>query len=208
MKSYLHYSPFWLKALFPNYHWRIKTKEKVLYLTFDDGPIPDVTEFVLDTLNKYKALATFFCIGDNVNKHPEIYKKLLASFHSIGNHTYNHLNGWKSDPETYIQNYHQCNETLKVKTNLFRPPHGRITQKQARQLPSDTKVIMWDVLSGDFDKDLCREKCLKKSIEHTRRGSIVVFHDSLKAKNNLYYTLPRYLEHFSSLGYRFETLPC
>jgi peptidoglycan/xylan/chitin deacetylase (PgdA/CDA1 family) len=207
MKSYLHYSPFWLKALFPKYHWRIETKEKVLYLTFDDGPIPEVTEFVLDTLNSYQALATFFCIGDNVNRHPHIYKKLLNSFHRIGNHTYNHLNGWKSDPETYIENFHQCNETLQIKTNLFRPPHGRLTRQQANQLPTDTKVIMWDVLSGDFDNNLGNEKCLRKSIEHTKRGSIVVFHDSLKAKENLYYTLPRYLDHFSSLGYRFETLP-
>ncbi len=208
MKSYLHYSPFWLKALFPKYHWRINTKEKVVYLTFDDGPIPEVTEFVLETLNSYQAKATFFCIGDNVNKHPDIYKKLLHSFHRIGNHTYNHLNGWKSDSDTYLENYHLCNETLKIKTNLFRPPHGRITKQQAQLLPPDTKVIMWDVLSGDFDNDLHCEKCLKKSIAHTKRGSIVVFHDSLKAKNNLYYTLPRYLDHFSSLGYRFETLPC
>lgn len=207
MKSYLHYSPFWLKALFPRYHWHIKTTEKLIYLTFDDGPIPEVTEFVLDTLKRFNARATFFCIGDNIQKHPDVYTKVKNGFHSIGNHTFNHLNGWKTSTDEYVANFHQCAKSLSLSTSLFRPPHGRITRKQAQLLPADTKIIMWDVLSGDFDRSLSPETCLKKTIQHTRRGSIVVFHDSIKAKENLYYTLPRYLEHFTALGYRFEVLP-
>lgn len=207
MKLYLHYSPLWLKALFPHYRWRIKTDEKVIYLTFDDGPIPEVTEFVLDTLKSFDARATFFCIGDNVRKHPSIYDKIRYSFHRVGNHTFNHLNGWNTDATTYIDNIDLCSDALGVTTNLFRPPHGRITSKQAKLLPAKANIIMWDVLSGDFDRSLSSTECLRQSIKHTRKGSIVVFHDSVKAKENLYYTLPHYLEHFSALGYRFDVLP-
>jgi peptidoglycan/xylan/chitin deacetylase (PgdA/CDA1 family) len=207
LNLFLHYSPFWLKAIFPNYIWHISTHEKVLYLTFDDGPIPEITEFVLETLNQYNAKATFFCIGDNVRKHPSVFQQLIDNKHSIGNHTFNHKNGWKTETSEYIANFQLCSDQLNLATDLFRPPYGRIRKEQAALLPESTKVIMWDVLSGDFSQNILPEVCLKKSIRHTRPGSIILFHDSIKAYRNLSHTLPRFLQHFSELGYRFEALP-
>lgn len=162
---------------------------------------------MLETLTQYQARATFFCIGDNVRKHPSVFQQLIDNKHSVGNHTFNHKNGWKTKTSEYLANFHECSQQLNLETNLFRPPYGRIRKEQAAQLPENTKVIMWDVLSGDFSKDIHPEVCLKKSIRHTRPGSIILFHDSIKAFPNLSYTLPRYLQHFSELGYRFEALP-
>jgi len=204
---FLHYSPFWLKALFPRYKWHVNTKEKKIFLTFDDGPIPDITEFVLDTLKQYNAAATFFCIGDNVRKHPDIFQQILDQGHAVGNHTFNHMNGWKSDDEAYLSNIELCEKQLNLDTNLFRPPYGRMKKSQSRQLPIHKEIIMWDVLSGDFSADVKPEVCLEKTIKYTRPGSIVLFHDSLKAAANMQYTLPRYLAHFSEMGYQFEALP-
>lgn len=205
---FLHYSPFWLKALYPDFVWKIPAKEKVLYLTFDDGPIPDVTESVLDILDQYRAKATFFCIGDNVRKHLEVFNKVLAQQHSIGNHTYNHLNGWKTPLSYYQENIEKCSTQLGVETTLFRPPYGRIKKNQARVvLESNRKIVMWDVLSGDFSKDLRPETCLKKTIRYSRPGSILLFHDSIKAEKNMLYALPRVLDHFAHLGYQFLALP-
>jgi peptidoglycan/xylan/chitin deacetylase (PgdA/CDA1 family) len=204
---FLHYSPFWLKLFYKDFTWHISTGEKKLFLTFDDGPIPEITDFVLDTLQQYNAKATFFCIGDNVRKHPEIFQKLRDAGHSVGNHTFNHMNGWRTDDETYIDNVSLCKNQLGIETRLFRPPYGRIRKSQARLLPASSQIIMWDVLSGDFSPKITPENCLEKSIRYSRPGSIVLFHDSIKASSNMLYTLPRYLAHFSNLGYKFEALP-
>jgi peptidoglycan/xylan/chitin deacetylase (PgdA/CDA1 family) len=203
---FLHHSPFWLKAFFPGFTWRIPTQEKTIFLTFDDGPIPDITESVVDTLNQFDAKATFFCIGANVLKHPDIFKKLLNNGHSIGNHTFNHMNGWKTEDDIYLDNIAKCDEQLNLDTVLFRPPYGRIKKSQSKVVLTKRKIIMWDVLSGDFSQSLTPEVCLKKSIYHTRPGSIVLFHDSIKAAKNMQFALPRFLEHFSQQGYRFEAL--
>jgi peptidoglycan/xylan/chitin deacetylase (PgdA/CDA1 family) len=204
---FLHHSPFWLRAFFPGFTWRVKTDEKKLFLTFDDGPIPEITEFVLDTLGSFNAKATFFCIGDNVRKHPHIFNKVVSGGHSVGNHTFNHMNGWKTEDVTYLDNIRQCELQLDIPTNLFRPPYGRIKRTQSKVVLKTKQIIMWDVLSADFSQDLAPEDCLKKSIQYSRNGSIVLFHDSIKASRNMQYTLPKYLEHFSRKGFSFEALP-
>ncbi|MEE1884931.1 polysaccharide deacetylase family protein [Pedobacter flavus] len=205
---YLVKSPLVLQLLYPSLIWKQSRAEKNIYLTFDDGPIPDVTEFVLKTLEKFNAKATFFCIGDNIIKHPNIFKAIKANGHSIGNHTFNHLKGWKTDTPTYLENTIKCEEL--TQTKLFRPPFGRIKYAQIRSLKKtfgkDFKIIMWDVLSGDYDQNTHPEQCLNNVIKHTENGSIVVFHDSLKAFNNLKYTLPLFLQHFKALGYNFKSL--
>ncbi len=203
---FLHYSPFWLKAYYPSYVWRVPTSEKRLFITFDDGPIPDVTEFVLETLRDYRARGTFFCIGDNIRKHPAVFKKVAEQGHALGNHTYNHLNGWKTDDVTYLANIKQCAELL-PETPLFRPPYGRIKSVQAKEILKNKNIVMWDVLSGDFSQALSPETCLRKTIHYARPGSILLFHDSLKARRNMEYAVPRVLDHFSNLGYTFEALP-
>jgi peptidoglycan-N-acetylglucosamine deacetylase len=201
---YIPYSPFWFKWIYPSLVWHKSREEKSIYLTFDDGPIPVVTPFVLNTLKTFNAKATFFCIGDNVTKHPEVYEQVLADGHSVGNHTYNHLKGWVTKDEIYLDNVAKCAGV--VKSNLFRPPYGRAKRSQISSLGSQYSIIMWDVLSGDFDSGITGEKCLKNVISHTRNGSIIVFHDSLKAFPRLEYALPMALEHFSSRGFRFLPL--
>jgi peptidoglycan/xylan/chitin deacetylase (PgdA/CDA1 family) len=203
---FLHYSPFWLKAIYPRYVWHVPVKEKKLFLTFDDGPIPEITEFVLEQLRQFDAKATFFCIGDNVRKNPEVFQQLLANNHSVGNHTFNHMNGWKTEDATYLENIALCDDQLGMPTKLFRPPYGRIKRSQARMVPAHRDIVMWDVLSGDFSKQISKEVCLAKSIKYSKAGSIVLFHDSLKAAENMTYTLPRFLDHFSQKGYKFEAL--
>jgi len=204
---FLHYSPFWLKAFYSRYTWHIPTTEKKLFLTFDDGPIPEITEYVLAKLEEFNAKATFFCIGDNVRKHPDIFQKLINKGQSIGNHTFNHLNGWATEDKNYIDNINLCEQQLNISTNLFRPPYGRMKKSQAKFLPSDKKIIMWDVLSGDFSPNITPEICLQKTIQYSRPGSIILFHDSLKAAKNMKYALPLFLDHFSKKGYSFEALP-
>jgi peptidoglycan/xylan/chitin deacetylase (PgdA/CDA1 family) len=204
---FLHYSPFWLKAFFPGFVWRIPTHEKILYLTFDDGPIPEITEFVLETLQQYHAKATFFCIGDNIRKHPHVFSKVLESGHSVGNHTFNHMNGWKTENDLYLENIKKCDEQLTIPTTLFRPPYGRIKKSQSKFVLKERRIIMWDVLSGDFSTSLTPETCLQKTIRHAREGSIILFHDSVKASKNMQFTLPRFLENMAKKGYSFESLP-
>lgn len=201
---YLATPPFWLKWLYPSLTWNKSRKEKTIYLTFDDGPIPVVTPFVLNTLKKFNAKATFFCIGDNVRKYPEIYNQVLQGGHSVGNHTFNHLKGWKTKNQIYLENVEQCRKL--VDSRLFRPPYGRGTRSQYALLSSDYSIIMWDVLSCDFDERLRPERCFEKVIEHTTNGSVVVFHDSLKAYPRLEYTLPRALEYWHKEGYTFGRL--
>jgi len=204
---YLIKSPLLLKWYYPSLLWNKSRTEKVIYLTFDDGPIPNVTDFVLKTLKVFNAKATFFCIGDNIVKHPEVFERVKNDGHAIGNHTFNHLKGWKTDNETYLQNTLKCQKL--TQTNLFRPPYGRIKKSQISNLKSqisELKIIMWDVLSGDFDTQLSPEKCYQNVIKHTENGSIIVFHDSLKAFDRLSYALPKVLAYFTEKGFIFSTL--
>lgn len=201
---YLVKTPSFIRKLFPNFTWKLPTEDKVVYLTFDDGPIPEVTPWVLDLLEKYKAKATFFCVGENVKKYSDILEKVKKAGHSIGNHTFNHLNGWLTDNVTYLRNVRKGAHA--VHSELFRPPYGRVKPSQAKFLNRHYRVVMWDVLSGDFDPLLSKEQCLDNVIRNTDNGSIVVFHDSLKAKDKLEYVLPKTLEYFTKKGYRFEAL--
>lgn len=203
---YFHKSNFLLKKLYPTLTWEKPTEEKIVYLTFDDGPVPYLTEWVLDTLYQYKAKATFFCVGDNIRKYPEIFEKVKMQGHSVGNHTFNHVNGWKTPLELYLENIHLCQQFTGINTCLFRPPYGKITRKQAAHVLKSHQIIMWDVLSGDFDQKLSPAICLKKSIQYTQKGSIITFHDNVKAQKNLRYVLPEYLSYFSSQGYKFDKL--
>ncbi len=206
---FVHKTNFLMRALYPNFVWHKKRDEKKIYLTFDDGPIPVVTEAILEILEKYQAQATFFCIGNNIEKHPDIFIKTIQQGHAIGNHTFNHLNGWKTNNDLYLGNIVKCQSFIGAKSTpnpFFRPPYGKIKHSQAKQLKASYQVIMWDVLSGDFSPNLSKEIVLKKTLQHTENGSIVLFHDSIKAESKVLYALPRFLEHFSELGYSFEKL--
>ena len=198
-------TPKWLQQLYKSCIWKMPTNEKVIYLTFDDGPHPAATNFVLDILNTYHAKGTFFCIGKNVMAHPEIYNRIIAEGHAVGNHTYNHLNGWKTNTEAYVTNIMEASKC--IATKLFRPPYGRITTPQLKRLPGiGLKPIMWTVLSGDFDTGISNQTCLQNVLTKTTNGSIVVFHDSEKAYLKLAYTLPKVLDYFIERGYRFEKI--
>ncbi len=204
---YLVKTPFLLRKLYPDCVWEIETSEKILYLTFDDGPQPEVTQFVLEELKKYNALGTFFCIGENVKKHFDIYKGIIEMGHQPGNHTFNHLNGWKVKDADYLENIAAASDI--IDSNLFRPPYGRITKFQIKALKGTRfylSTIMWSVLSGDFDEKLSGENCYLNVIRNAKPGSIVVFHDSLKAFPRLKYALPRVLKYFSSDGYQFKAI--
>ncbi len=201
---YLVRTPEFIQKLFPNFVWKMPNQEKVIYLTFDDGPIPEVTPWVLDVLEQYQAKGTFFCVGENVKKHPQLLEELRHKGHSVGNHTYNHYNGWQTENITYLRNVRKGAHA--VRSELFRPPYGRVKPSQAKFLNRHYRVIMWDVLSGDFDNNISAEQCLDNVMRNTQAGSITVFHDSLKAKEKLEFVLPKVLKHFSSLGYRFEAL--
>lgn len=204
---YLTYSPIWIKWLYPTLTWHKTRKEKCVYLTFDDGPIPLVTPYVLNTLKVFNCKATFFCIGDNIRNHPTIFSDVLTAGHVVGNHTYNHLKGWKSSDKDYLNNIEAC--TVLTGNRLFRPPYGRIKKSQIRlirkQFP-DTEIIMWDVLSADFDESITVDQCIQNVLKHTKNGSIIVFHDSQKAFGRLEYALPIILENLVKQGFQFKTL--
>lgn len=193
-----------LHLIFPFITWRIKTKEKILYLSFDDGPIPEVTPWVLEELNKFHAKATFFCIGDNVIKHPDIYNFLIANGHSIGNHTFTHLNGWKTSNTKYLEDVNQAKQV--IASNLFRPPYGKIKLSMIKPLRKEFKIVMWDVLSYDFDRSLDGKGCFENVRRNAREGSIIVFHDSLKANDRLRIALPEVLKYYTDKGFTFEKL--
>ena len=185
-----------------------------LYLTFDDGPVPGPTEFVLETLKKYEAKATFFCIGENISKHASVFKKIVADGHAVGNHTFHHLNGWKTGTDDYYKNVTRCEAEIEEQLlytestsyhRLFRPPYGRISRQQIKVL-SSFKIIMWDVLSVDYNRNLLPEKCLQNTIAASRSGSIIVYHDSFKAEKNLQFALPRFIEYHLEKGCTFKKI--
>ncbi|MBC7641421.1 MAG: polysaccharide deacetylase family protein, partial [Flavobacterium sp.] len=196
--------PYWIKThsiikrLLPNYVWDIPNYENKVYLTFDDGPTPEITNWVLSQLKAYNAKGTFFCIGKNIMQNPEIYQNIISNGHSVGNHTFNHLNGWKTNNEIYIKNALQLRNLQPITHNiqLFRPPYGKIKPSQAGELKKNGyQIIMWDILSADFDFSISPEKCLDNVLKNLKSGSIIVFHDSEKAFKNLEYVLPKTLEY-------------
>jgi peptidoglycan/xylan/chitin deacetylase (PgdA/CDA1 family) len=205
---YLVKTPSLLKKLYPECIWNMETKENEIYLTFDDGPHPQVTQFVLDELKKFNAKATFFCIGKNVKEHFDIYKQIISEGHRPGNHTFNHLNGWKTADKKYLDDIKQAADI--IDSPFFRPPYGRATKFQMKALQEDKfqlKTIMWDVLSGDFDEKITPENCYLNVVKYAKAGSIIVFHDSLKALPRLQYALPLVLRFFSEKGFVFKVLP-
>ena len=182
----------------------MRTEEKKIWLTFDDGPIPGVTPWVLDVLDEYDAKATFFCVGENVVKHEKIFHSIIEKGHAVANHSYHHLNGWRTSNEIYFEDVERCNGLLRSK--LFRPPYGKLRPSQYMNLGEKYSIVMWDVLTGDFDTKITREKCLENALQYSRPGSIVLFHDSLKARERMQYALPKFLEHFKKDGFSFERL--
>ena len=212
MRTYLIKTPNLFRWIYPKLIWSFSTSKKELYLTFDDGPTPEITEWVLEKLEEYNAKATFFCIGKNITNHPDIFQKILEGGHAIGNHTNNHLNGWKTATENYLNNISIAEKTIQQFNNstdqqLFRPPYGKIKRKQAQLLiQKKYKIIMWDVLSADFDQSISKEKCFQNVFKNTTKGSVIIFHDSLKAAENMKYALPEVLKHFSNKGYKFRAI--
>jgi len=196
--------PALVRQFYRHFTWKMEGAEKIIYLTFDDGPVPVYTEFVLDALDEHQAKATFFCIGKNVEAHPDIYQRILRSGHSIGNHTWQHLNGWMHSTHAYTEDVRKAEEL--IPSGLFRPPYGRIRMEQAREIMQKHKIIMWDVLSYDFHPKVSPERCYKNVTEHSRPGSIVVFHDSEKAFRNVEKVLPKYLKFLNDEGYKFAAL--
>jgi peptidoglycan/xylan/chitin deacetylase (PgdA/CDA1 family) len=210
-----------VKRLFPNYIWRMPQEEKVIYLTFDDGPTPTITNWTLDVLKQFNAKATFFCIGDNVKNHPDIFDNILSNGHAIGNHTYNHPRGWNSSTKSYINNVKQAQEIIDVQLQksgsskiqssnqkLFRPPYGQLTTKQGRELIDlGYQIIMWHVLAIDWKSSIKKETCLNNVINNAESGSVIVFHDSEKASKNMMHALPKTLEYFKNKGFTFKSLP-
>ena len=206
---YLAKTPAILKTLFPRQVWNIPTTGKRLFLTFDDGPTQGITDWTLDQLKSFGAKASFFLVGNNANKNPQLVERMLAEGHAIGNHTANHINGWNTANIRYYRDIVDCEKSLSSfhqKVNLFRPPYGRITRSQTLRLAQRFKIIMWDVLSGDFDRNISGEQCLQNVLQHTAPGSIIVFHDSKKAAERMQYALPKVLEHFTNEGFTFESL--
>lgn len=210
MYHYFVQPPSWVRLLYPQRLWRIDTNEKRLYLTFDDGPHPRITAFVLDLLNHYNAKASFFCIGQRVKEFPDVYDRIIQEGHRVGNHTYTHVNGWKTPVDQYEHEIRQA--SIVIDSNLFRPPYGRLRSIQARRVGeamerSDARIVMWDLLSGDFDSTLTGHDCLKSCKKYWRPGSIIVLHDSEKAWDRLEILLPALLEQAICEGYSFKALP-
>jgi peptidoglycan/xylan/chitin deacetylase (PgdA/CDA1 family) len=201
---YLTKTPRFVQSMFPNFVWRIPTAEKVVHLTFDDGPIPEVTPWVLDTLDEYDAKATFFCVGENVKKNKSVFEEVKRRGHMTGNHTYNHVSGWQTENLPYFHNVRKC--ANEVDSSLFRPPYGRLRPKQVQFLQRHYKIVMWDVLSGDFDPNITSLQCLRNVMRKTSPGSIVVFHDSLKSQDKLRIVLPQYLAWLKENGYSFAAI--
>ena len=210
-----------IKWLFRNQVWSIPNAENTVYLTFDDGPTPEITPWVLDILKENNIKGTFFCIGKNIEENKEIFRRIIEEGHTIGNHTNNHINGWKNSTKEYLSNVALCDnlieensqipnskaETSKIKSKLFRPPYGKITISQSKSLRKlGYKIIMWDILTADFDHKITQEECLNNAIKRVESGSIIVFHDSVKAQKNLHYALPKAIQYYKEKGFDFEII--
>lgn len=195
---------FPFQLLLKSLTWSIKTNQKEVFLTFDDGPIESVTPWVVNLLNEYNAKATFFCVGKNVKKNSTVYSLLLSNGHSVGNHTMQHLNGWKNNNSTYYQNIKEASTF--INSNLFRPPYGKIRPSQIYKLKKEYKIIMWDILSKDYDNKLSGIECFEKVKRNVKPGSIIVFHDSIKAEKRLRIALPLCLEYLKKEGYIFSAI--
>jgi peptidoglycan/xylan/chitin deacetylase (PgdA/CDA1 family) len=208
MKFYWIKTNKFIKRIFSNYIWDIPNADNKIYLTFDDGPTPEITEWVLEELKKHQVKATFFCIGKNINNHAAIFFKIINEGHSIGNHTYNHLKGWNTSTKDYLDNITLCRSAIaNQKSLLFRPPYGKIKKSQSKKLRQlGYKIIMWDVLSADFDQSITPEKCLENVLQNTLSGSVIVFHDSVKAFKNLEYALPISIEILKQRGFEFDVI--
>lgn len=193
----------WLRWIYPKAYWRMDPKEHSVYLTFDDGPIPEATPFILDTLAKYGIKATFFMVGDNVRKHPHLFERIKAEGHQVGNHTYNHMGSVRHTLKTYVKNTNKANELIHSK--YFRPPHGWMRPAAYIWLNRKYKVVMWDVVTRDYSRLLTAEDVVNNIKTYTRNGSIITFHDSLKSIDKLYTALPESLEWLISQGYQFKT---
>lgn len=202
-----------IKRIFSNYVWNIPNNERKVFLTFDDGPIPEITEWVLVQLKAYNCKATFFCIGNNIEKNPDVFNKIVADGHAIGNHTFNHVKGWNTTNKTYFKEVEKCEAIMqkvsieKYQSKFFRPPFGKIKPSQSIKLRKlGYKIIMWDVLSADYKKEITKEKCLENVLKNVESGSIIVFHDSIKAFPNLEYVLPKTLQFLSDNGYHCDVI--
>ncbi|MDP1799787.1 MAG: polysaccharide deacetylase family protein [Bacteroidota bacterium] len=205
MKNILLIQPkSFLKLIYPKAVWKINTIEKIIYLTFDDGPIPGLTEWVLDELKKFDAKATFFCVGSNILKNPDIFERIKQEGHMVANHTMYHPRGFKTESLNYINEAEDCRKI--VKNDLFRPPYGQLKRSQYKALlDKGFKIIFWDVISYDYEK-ISEKACANNVILNTKPGSIVLFHDNYKAEKNLRYSLPLYLKHFAHLHYKFNVI--
>ncbi len=200
--------PVWLRKFYGDATWQVATTDKVLYLTFDDGPDPEATPFVLEQLEKYNAKATFFCIGRNVEQHQQLFAEVVSQGHAVGNHTYSHIDGWKTNNKKYFSDIATASSL--IQSDLFRPPYGHVTWRQVNLLKNNEqplRTFLWSVLSADFDENTPEEKCLYNVTTHAGEGDIVLFHDSKGAMKNLRYALPRVLQHYTQQGFRFQALP-
>lgn len=197
-------TPATARLIYPSLVWNIKEKDKVIYLTFDDGPDESVTPSTLEILNRYNAKATFFCVGEKVKQNKTIFQNVIEMGHSVGNHTFNHLKGTQTSISDYIENIEKANKL--IQSNLFRPPYGKINGNQVRRIRNKYKIIMWSVLPGDFDYKVNKQSVLKRLIKHTTNGSIVVLHDNNKFKDKMMYALEGFLDHFSTMGYEFNAI--
>jgi peptidoglycan/xylan/chitin deacetylase (PgdA/CDA1 family) len=205
MHRYFIKTPGIIKRMFPSYLWQVKEDGNAVYLSFDDGPHPTITPWVLDLLKEHGAVATFFCIGNNVRRFPEVYQRILREGHAVGNHTYHHVNGWKRGVEKYLADVAEAEQF--IESRLFRPPYGRIKRSQANALKKKAAtIVMWDVLSADFDVSFSPQQCVDHVTRNARPGSIIVFHDSEKAFANLQYCLPKVLEFFKEAGYAMKKI--
>jgi peptidoglycan/xylan/chitin deacetylase (PgdA/CDA1 family) len=211
MKPYFVKTPSFVPVLYQHQIWSFSSKQKNIYITFDDGPTPKITDWVLDTLQRYNASATFFCIGKNIEIHPTIFMRIIDDGHAIGNHTYNHLNGWKTSNENYLDSILKTEKLIEKyqisNHKLFRPPYGKIKKVQSKLLiENEYTIIMWSILSADFDMTIDADKCLDNVIKNVKNGSVIVFHDSEKTFEKLKVVLPKVLEHFSKKGFSFKRI--
>jgi peptidoglycan/xylan/chitin deacetylase (PgdA/CDA1 family) len=196
--------PLLFRNIVPGALWRMNKTEKKIYLTFDDGPVPGVTPEALSVLRKFNVKATFFCVGNNAQKYPEIFKQILEEGHSVGNHTFAHLNGWETTTVNYLKSVEECAEVFS--SNLFRPPYGKMRPSQRKAIQRKFRIVLWDVLTYDFDREWSGEDCLQTALNYSRNGSIVVFHDSEKAKERMLYALPKFIEEMKEKGFEFGVL--